>query len=200
MKIDLVRKMWDPNTPQVNYEGIYEPTECTLGGTATYDNGNHERFSAHANVSMYGAIHLALFVYHPISLSKTEVFVTLNKAAFDKACIEYNNIDEVLPLLVDHATKKRYDGVLLDKCVGITLDFVDATDSSEFFEMLGVHECALRVWECMRHDYMEFTIKREYVEGRYIPEGAFNEFVHELKGMGACISKFAPSKYVTIQA
>jgi hypothetical protein len=200
MELELVEKLFHPSYPQANYEHVYEPTKCTMSGTATYDNGNREKFYAVANVGMYGAISMRLSVHHPISLTNTEVCVTLNKAAFDKTGIKYNDMDEVLPRLIDHATMKYYEGMLLSKCVGIELDKIAATDSSEFFEMLGVHDCALRVWKCMRHDYMEFTIRSEYVEGRYIPEGKFNEFVHELKGMGACISKFAPGKYVTIQA
>lgn len=116
MKLELVEKTEPYN------KGVYEKTELMMKGLATYESGNHERFVAHAFTSMYGAIHMSLTVYHPISLSDTQVNVTLNKAAFDKVGIEYNDMDKVVPMLVDHATRKRYDGVLTDKCVGVLFE------------------------------------------------------------------------------
>lgn len=111
MKLELIQK-----------DRLYEKTELMMAGTATYDNGTHERFTARAFVSMYGAIHIHLTVHHPISLSTTEVAVKVNKATFDKAGIEYNEMSDVIPLLVDHATKKNNYGVLINKCVGVEFD------------------------------------------------------------------------------
>lgn len=105
-----------------NYDGIYEKTELDMAGTALYESGNRERFTARAFVTMYGAINMRLTMHHPISLSTTDVAVKLNKAAFDKHGIEYNDMDAVLPLLVDHASRKYNYGVLINKCVGVEFD------------------------------------------------------------------------------
>ena len=101
---------------------LYKKTELFMSGTATYNNGNHERFHAHAFVSMYGAIHVLLVVRHPVSLSETTVAVTLNKGAFDKHGIEYNDMDAVIPLLIDHASKKNNYGTLHNKCTCVEFD------------------------------------------------------------------------------
>lgn len=122
MKLELREKGFDPNYPNANYAGIYEKTELNMTGTAVYESGNRERFTARAFTSMYGAIHMRLTIHHPISLSDTDIAVTLNKSAFDKQGIEYNDMDAVLPLLVDHASKKNNHGVLISKCIGVEFD------------------------------------------------------------------------------
>lgn len=122
MKLELHEKGFDPNYPGANYAGIYLKTELNMSGVAVYDNGNRERFTARAFVSMYGAIHMRLTIQHPVSLSETDIAVKLNKAAFDKRGIEYNDMDAVLPILVDHASKKNNNGVLIDKCVKVEFD------------------------------------------------------------------------------
>lgn len=66
------------------------------------------------------------------------------------------------------------------------------------YEIMTPHKAALRIWSHMKNDPHPKLIARYWMEGRHIPEGTFNEFVHELKGMGACIHKFAPDKSVVV--
>lgn len=100
---------------------LYKKTELFMNGTATYENGNHERFSAYAFVGMYGAINIRLTVRHAC-LTETTVGVKLNKRAFEKNGIEYNDMDAVIPMLIDHASKKNNYGVLINKCTGVEFD------------------------------------------------------------------------------
>lgn len=114
MRLELIEVKGSPH--------LYEKTELHMSGTATYDNGSHERFRAHAFVGMYGTVHVRLDVEHPVSLSETTVAVTLNKQAFDRQGIEHNDMDAVMPLLVDHASRKNNYGVLVSKCTGVEFD------------------------------------------------------------------------------
>ena len=60
------------------------------------------------------------------------------------------------------------------------------------------HKAALRVWSHIKNDPHPKLIVCCWMEGRHIPDGTFNEFVRELKSMGACIHKFAPDRSVTV--
>lgn len=66
------------------------------------------------------------------------------------------------------------------------------------YEIMTPHKAALRIWSHMKNDPHPKLIARYWMEGRHIPEGSFNEFVHELKSMGACIHKFRPDKSVVV--
>lgn len=60
------------------------------------------------------------------------------------------------------------------------------------------HKAALTIWHKIKNDPHHKLIAAYWMEGRHIPEGTFNEFVHELKSMGACIHKFTPDKSVVV--
>ena len=60
------------------------------------------------------------------------------------------------------------------------------------------HKAALRIWSHTKNDPQHKLIACHWMEGRHIPEGTFDEFVHELKGMGACIIKYRPGKSVIV--
>ena len=64
-------------------------------------------------------------------------------------------------------------------------------------QVMTAHDAAKRIYPKLDKARC-FTIFRSQVEGRWIPEGTFNEFVHELKSFGICIDKFAPNKMVTV--
>lgn len=66
------------------------------------------------------------------------------------------------------------------------------------YEILEPREAALRMWQKLRNDPQPIVIPSVWMEGRHIPDGTFNEFVHELKGMGACIMSFSPGKEVRV--
>lgn len=66
------------------------------------------------------------------------------------------------------------------------------------YEIMTPHKAALRVWHKIKNDPHHKLIMCSWMEGRHIPEGTFNEFVHELKGMGACIHKFTPGRSVIV--
>jgi len=65
------------------------------------------------------------------------------------------------------------------------------------YEILTPHEAAKRMHPHLDRE-RHFTICRGHMEGRHIPEGTFNEFVHELKGFGLCIDEFVPNKRVMV--
>ena len=66
------------------------------------------------------------------------------------------------------------------------------------YEVMTPHKAALRTWSKIKNDPQPKMIARWWMEGRHIPEGTFNEYVHELKGMGACIDKFRPGMSVIV--
>ncbi len=64
--------------------------------------------------------------------------------------------------------------------------------------MMTPREAALKVYRHKRNDKQPSMIYVEWLEGKYIPVGTFNEFVHEAKGMGLCIISFRPGKSVQL--
>lgn len=64
--------------------------------------------------------------------------------------------------------------------------------------MLDVHEAALRFYRRMRNDRQPLWVPVQWMEGRHIPYGTFDEWVHEVKGMGLCIMKYRQGKAVLI--
>ena len=66
------------------------------------------------------------------------------------------------------------------------------------YEIMTPHKAALTIWHKTKNDPHHKLICCSWMEGRHIPDGTFNEFVNELKGMGACIHKFTPGRSVII--
>lgn len=66
------------------------------------------------------------------------------------------------------------------------------------YEPVTPHKAALRVYHKIRNDPQPRLFMAHWIEGKAIPEGTFNEFVHECKGMGLCIHKYVAGRSVTM--
>lgn len=66
------------------------------------------------------------------------------------------------------------------------------------YEIMAPRKAALVIWHKIKNDPHHKLIYRFWMEGRHIPDGTFNDFVKELKDMGACIHKFEPGRSVVV--
>lgn len=64
------------------------------------------------------------------------------------------------------------------------------------YEIMSPRKAALRTWSKIKNDPQQKLIARYWMEGRHIPDDTFDEYVHELKGMGACIHKYSRTSVI----
>jgi len=66
------------------------------------------------------------------------------------------------------------------------------------YEPVTPRKYALDVYHRYGNDPQQRIFTAGAIEGKHIPKGTFNEWVHECKSMGMCIHKFAQGKSVVI--